>query len=427
MTKQNEDDQKAQFKDNVIVAGSVLTVMIGLAVGAWMIFLRPSVEADQIGYRGVAMEQVAFADDKVAAAAMNIAPEEVYELEPDDGSEERAGEIYENVQVLGHLSDENFNRIMAQITEWVAPEQGCGYCHNNADGEIENFAGDYNYAKIVSRRMFQMTMEINANYDAHVNSIPGTGQAVEVVPVSAFDGETTVDAIAVKAEGTIVPGAAADDQVAGVNCYTCHRGKNVPEYLWFKDPGTELEPAEEPFIGARNGQNMPVEANGYTDLNTDPFSAYILRNEPARVIYDEASIGDDNESLIMRTEHTYSFMIHMSKALGVNCTYCHNTRNFSDWSQSPIQRTTAWYGIQMSRHLNVDYLDPLQPVYPEHRLGELGDAPKANCATCHQGNYKPLNGANMVSSFPSLWGPGPAELQDPALSPEEVEAKLNAN
>jgi photosynthetic reaction center cytochrome c subunit len=368
-----------------------------------MLFIRTPVEADQIGYRGVAMEQVEFADDKLAKAAMNVAPEEVYELEPDDGTAERAGEIYENVQVLGHLSDDNFNRFMAQITEWVSPEQGCGYCHNNADGEIENFAGDYNYAKLVSRRMIQMTQDINANYDSHVNSIAAEG---------AEASETRV---------------AQDDSIAGVNCYTCHRGKNVPEYLWFKDPGTELEPLDEPFMGARNGQNLAVEANGYTDLNTDPFSAYILRNEPARVIYDEASIGDNNESLIMRTEHTYSFMIHMSKALGVNCTYCHNSRNFSDWSQSPVQRTTAWYGIQMSRHLNVDYLVPLGPTYPEHRLGELGDAPKANCATCHQGNYKPLNGADMISGFPSLWAPGPAEMQDPALSPEEVEAALNSN
>ncbi len=400
--RRNEDDLKAQFRDNVIVAGSVLTVMGALVVGTWLLFIRTPVEVDQLGYRGVAMEQVEFADDKLTKVAMNVAPEEVYELEPDDGSEERAGEIYENVQVLGHLSDENFTRFMAQITEWVSPEAGCGYCHNNADGEVENYASDNNYAKVVSRRMIQMTMDINANYDAHVNSIAAEGTEATATRV------------------------AQDDSIAGVNCYTCHRGKNVPEYLWFKDAETEAEALDKPFMGARNGQNLAVEANGYTDLNVDPFSAYILRDEPARVVYDKP-IGDDNESLIMRTEHTYSFMIHMSKALGVNCAYCHNTRAFTDWSQSPAQRTTAWYGIQMSRHLNAKYLDPLQPVYPEHRLGEIGDAPKANCATCHQGNYKPLNGADMLSAYPSLAAPGPADQQDPALSPEEVEAKLNAN
>jgi photosynthetic reaction center cytochrome c subunit len=86
----------------------------------------------------------------------------------------------------------------------------------------------------------------------------------------------------------------------------------------------------------------------------------------------------------------------------VNCTFCHNTRAMADWTQSTPQRVTAWYGIEMARDLNVDYLDPLQPVYPEHRLGSLGDAPKANCATCHQGVNKPLYGAAMVKDFPSL-------------------------
>jgi outer membrane protein OmpA-like peptidoglycan-associated protein len=32
----------------------------------------------------------------------------------------------------------------------------------------------------------------------------------------------------------------------------------------------------------------------------------------------------------------------------------------------------------------------------------LGDAPKANCGTCHQGVYKPLFGANMLKDYPEL-------------------------
>ena len=32
----------------------------------------------------------------------------------------------------------------------------------------------------------------------------------------------------------------------------------------------------------------------------------------------------------------------------------------------------------------------------------MGDSPKLNCATCHQGAYKPLNGAKMASEFPEL-------------------------
>jgi photosynthetic reaction center cytochrome c subunit len=95
----------------------------------------------------------------------------------------------------------------------------------------------------------------------------------------------------------------------------------------------------------------------------------------------------------------------MSTSLGVNCTYCHNSRSFQSWENSPPQRATAWWGIRMARDLNVNYMEPLTPVFPEHRKGELGDAPKLNCNTCHQGAYKPLFGAPMVKDFPELSPP----------------------
>ncbi|MEN9513443.1 MAG: hypothetical protein RIQ95_71, partial [Pseudomonadota bacterium] len=46
--------------------------------------------------------------------------------------------------------------------------------------------------------------------------------------------------------------------------------------------------------------------------------------------------------------------------------------------------------------------DPLKPTYPAADLGPLGDAPKANCATCHQGVYKPFAGASMLKAHPEL-------------------------
>jgi hypothetical protein len=88
----------------------------------------------------------------------------------------------------------------------------------------------------------------------------------------------------------------------------------------------------------------------------------------------------------------------------VNCTYCHETRQFSDWSQSTPQRVTAWYGIRMVRDLNNNYLDPLQSVFPPARLGPTGDSPKVDCATCHQGVYKPLFGVSPLAGFPELAG-----------------------
>ena len=66
-------------------------------------------------------------------------------------------------------------------------------------------------------------------------------------------------------------------------------------------------------------------------------------------------------------------------------------------------RTRAWYGQGMVRALNADYLVPLGPVYPDNRLGpHTGDAPKAYCLTCHQGQKKPLGGASAVDAYPSL-------------------------
>jgi photosynthetic reaction center cytochrome c subunit len=51
-------------------------------------------------------------------------------------------------------------------------------------------------------------------------------------------------------------------------------------------------------------------------------------------------------------------------------------------------------------------MEPLTDVFPAHRLGPTGDVAKANCGTCHQGAYKPLNGQSMLKDHPQLAGPG---------------------
>ena len=58
-------------------------------------------------------------------------------------------------------------------------------------------------------------------------------------------------------------------------------------------------------------------------------------------------------------------MMHISTALGVNCTYCHNTRAFYSWEESTPQRVTAWYGIRMVRDINNNYIGPLAPLYAD--------------------------------------------------------------
>jgi photosynthetic reaction center cytochrome c subunit len=99
-------------------------------------------------------------------------------------------------------------------------------------------------------------------------------------------------------------------------------------------------------------------------------------------------------------------MMHVSDSLGVNCTHCHNTRSFMPWEASSPARVTAWHAIRMVRELNETYLEPLGDVVPANRKGPLGDPYKVNCATCHQGLAKPLQGVSLLKDYPELRGPG---------------------
>ena len=77
---------------------------------------------------------------------------------PDAGP--KAGAVYKNVQVLGDESVGNFTRLMASITNWVAPTQGCAYCH-----DVNNMAADSVYTKVVARRMIQMVQHVNSGLE----------------------------------------------------------------------------------------------------------------------------------------------------------------------------------------------------------------------------------------------------------------------
>jgi photosynthetic reaction center cytochrome c subunit len=341
----------------------VLAVAVTAAI-AVLTFERPPIQVTQIGYRGLGMEQPVNPRIEAALWAANQVPAAQPPVQP--GSPP-ASSVYQNVKVLGDLDVATFTRLMVAITEWVAPkEEGCNYCHAGAD-----LASDAPYTKIVSRRMIEMTRHINADWKNHV---AGTG----------------------------------------VTCYTCHRGKPVPDNVWFADPGprTVAGPA-----GSRAGQNAPARSVALTSLPYDPFSAYLLKPGAIRV-QGETALPAGNKHDIMDTEWVYAMMMHLSDGLGVNCTFCHNTRSFFSWDASTPQRTTAYHGIQMVRDLNANYLDPLRPVYPPHRLGPLGDAPKANCGTCHQGVSKPLFGASMLKDYPELAAVGkPLAAAPPTPAP----------
>lgn len=306
---------------------------------------RPPVETVQRGFRGTGMEQVVNPRIQATTAALNKAPE-VLPAAAADGP--KAGTVYQNVKLLGDLSIGEFTRTMQAMTNWVAPNEGCAYCHN-----LQNLADDSKYQKVVARRMLEMTRHVNADWKQHV---AGTG----------------------------------------VTCYTCHRGNHVPQQVWFQAP-----PQKGTFAGNKAGQNTPAQSVAYASLLADPFTPYLQGKTEIRVAGTQALPGGHVAS-IASTESTYGLMMHMSQGLGVNCTYCHNTRSFGDWSQSTPQRTTAWHGIRMVRDLNNAYMLPLTDTFPASRRGPTGDVAKVNCGTCHQGAFKPLYGAAMAKDYPAL-------------------------
>jgi photosynthetic reaction center cytochrome c subunit len=308
---------------------------------------RPPMDSVQHGFRGTAMDEIYNPRFLAKAREANVIPASLPRL-PDVGG--KAGTVYKNVQVLKDESVGNFTRLMASMTTWVSPVQGCAYCHN-----VNNMADDGLYTKVVARRMIQMVQAINADWKTHVVA-------------------------------------------TGVTCYTCHRGNPVPANIWFNDPGPAHAGG---FAQADSGKNHPSTAAGAASLPYDPFTPFLEQDYNIRVASPTALPAGDRQS-IKQTEWTYSLMAHFSTALGVNCTYCHNTRSFSNWEESTPQRVTAWYGIRMVRGLNNDYLDPLKTVFPAARLGPEGDSAKVNCATCHNGVYKPLFGVSMAKDFPEL-------------------------
>jgi photosynthetic reaction center cytochrome c subunit len=329
-----------------------LALAVVFAISMALTLQRPPPATEQTGYRGLGMDEIRTVRSvEMQKAGIVIPPAQ----DPAPPGGPLATTEYKNVQALKDLTVDQFNRVMLSITEWVAPQQGCAYCH----AEGEDLSSDKLFTKIVARRMLQMTRDINASWKSHVAA-------------------------------------------TGVTCFTCHRGEPIPPAgIWYVSD--RPHPA---YAGNPMGQNEPVAAVGYTSLPTDPMMAYLTSLGSTRVVATSAFPGTDTIG-IKQTEVTYGLMMNISTALGVNCTYCHNSRSFSAWDQSTPQRTTAYHGLQMVRDLNIHYLMPLQSQWPADRLGPMGDGPKLSCATCHQGAFKPLLGVNMLKSNPELAGPAP--------------------
>ena len=356
----NRDNPKDVFGPGILVGVVGGAVLVAVLLVTWgQPFATSSL---QTGPRGTGMSVPEF-------NAVRLTPdpdiENVVADEPyvPSGGEPLAKDIYQNVQVLGDVTEDNFNRLMNAMTQWVAPEQGCAYCHG--DGGLETYGEDNLYTKVVSRRMLQMTQNINENWDGHVNA----------------------------------------NKEVGVTCYTCHRGQNVPSEIWFR-----IAPVVESADGWAAVQNRATSISQSTSLPSNALEVYLTTYEPVQVHDLESRVsgtpGVDVAS-IQKTEMTYSLMNYFSNSLGVNCVFCHNSRAFYDPGQVTPQWATALLGRQMVIELNEEYLIPLQDVYPPNRLGPVyGDAPKAACKTCHKGYQQPLQGTNVIGDWPELAASG---------------------
>jgi photosynthetic reaction center cytochrome c subunit len=306
----------------------------------------PPHDVVQRGYRGTGMELVVDKAERAESVAANKAPDVIPQVPPGGP---KAGDLYENVEVLGDLTVGEFTRVMASITQWVAPEEGCNYCHVPG-----NFASEDVYTKKVARSMLAMTQRINEDWG----------------------------------EKHVAP--------AGVTCYTCHRGQAVPQYAWSHDPGPETSAKID-----TNGQNIASPTAAYSSLPYDPLTPFLEEDYPISLQGNTALPTGPNVGT-KQAEWTYSLMMHFSDSLNANCTFCHNSRAFANWEQSPYQRVKAWHAIRMVRETNNGYIKPTGEWLPPHRLGPMGDVPKVSCMTCHQGAYKPMYGANMIDPYPSL-------------------------
>jgi hypothetical protein len=190
--------------------GPSIAAIAAVAVSAAIVLTtseRPPMDGIQRGYRGLAMQEVYNPRFVANALAANHIPASLPRL-PDAGP--KAGAVYKNVQVLGDEGVGNFTRLMASITTWVSPTQGCAYCHN-----VNDMASDALYIKLVARRMVQMVQHVNSGWQTHVAA-------------------------------------------TGVTCYTCHRGQPVPANVWFHDPGRVRTAG---LLGNDAGQNDPIRGS----------------------------------------------------------------------------------------------------------------------------------------------------------------------
>ena len=349
----------------LLVVGGVLFLAFVLLVPVW----RLPPDGTQLGPNSASMVQF---EPTAAEAAEQNRPPAALPVVADDPRPATAA--FKNVKVLTDVNAGDFMRLQNAMTAWVAPQQGCGFCHAGTD-----YASDAKPAKQAARVMLAMTRHINTAWKSHVGGPSG-----------------------------------AD----GVTCFSCHRGQPVPSEVWFQSPPNPGRPMidkqedyEERAITVR------------TFFPNEGYEEYLLQATPG-LAQSYTALPSKETSSQIEVKRLYEMMMQMSDGVGVNCGYCHESRAFYDWRQSTPARWTGYSGMTLTRDINRNFILKLAQIMPEDR-GRVGDArtrlslpardtgPQignglADCATCHHGSPKPLAKLNLIRGFPALAGPDPA-------------------
>ncbi len=345
-----------------------ITVIAGLGVVAAAAFIafvptwtHPSNSAVQIGPSPTSMLQ--FKVGKTKEPVSQDAPPPLPAAQPDTRP---ATSVYKNVKVLTDVDAGEFMRLQYAITQWVAPKEGCGFCHQGNDYE-----SDANPHKPAARLMLEMVRHVNADWASHV-------------------------------------------QPAGVTCYTCHRGQPVPAETWFPSSAAPIRQ----FIAKQ--ENWQEDADTVRKFFPDAgWELYLLEDEPISV-QSVTALPSHTVAGPIVAKRVYEMMMQMSDGIGVNCGYCHNSRVLQSWEQSSPDRWTGYSGLKLTQDLNRHFLLQLARLIPQQReligqtrlpvLPAREQGPQTGnglvvCATCHYSRPQPLNGAAMLPDYPGLTGP----------------------
>ncbi|MDG3041424.1 photosynthetic reaction center cytochrome PufC [Roseicyclus marinus] len=344
----NKDNPTNIFGPAIAVGVAGSAIFVAAMIVAWG---QPFATASQqTGPRGTGMHVQEFVSDLAVYPDVDgfVTSEPVVPT----ADSQLAIDVLEGVPpALANVTVENYERLREAMRSWTGiPDL------------LE--PGNDSYQTALAYSMIEMTQNINQNWAGHVQA----------------------------------------NAEVGVTCYTCHRGQPVPNNIWFRVGNVNSNVAGWPAI-----QNRVTMTSNFTSLPSTYLEHFLLLDENGQ--YGVAQVHDlesrvqqqPGDPLIQQAEMTYAWMNYFSNSLGVNCTFCHNTRAFYDPAQVTPQWATASLGILMVQETLEQYILPLETVLPPERLGPVyADVPKLACRTCHQGEQQPLNGLNVIHNWPEL-------------------------